>query len=302
MRIACLLNHYNYGRFVGEALASVSAQTRALDEVVVVDDGSDDENRTALRAVAEENGDVTIIEKDNGGQLSCFEAGLEASSSELVFFLDADDTWEPEYVERVHGLFASDPGLDVVFTAERRVRPDGSTEFTERPSRCLGYAVARSLNRGGGWHGQPTSCIAMRRTVLDRIFPIPLTRGWTTCADEALVYGSAIVGARRQFLGEPLVRYRIHDANHFHGRPYDAGDRLTRGIEVLRLVELLRQRESLPESLAHLAHHEFRTIEDPTKAEYKEYRRLVSGSTLPAHRRRRILIALWGWYRLGRRL
>lgn len=302
MKTACLVNHFNYGRFIGEALSSVVAQTRALDEVVVVDDGSCDDDLAALRTAAESHDGVQVVEKENGGQLSCFEAGIEASSAEILFFLDADDTWEPNYVERVATLFGDDPKLGVVYTNECRVLADGTSEVTERPTRELGLGVARALHYGGGWHGQPTSCIAMRRSVVEQIFPLPLARGWKTCADEALVYGSALVGARRKFLGEPLVRYRIHDANHFHGREYDPADRLTRGIELLRLVEFLKTRESLPQSLAHIAHHEFRTIESPTRCEYKEYRRLVSGSALPGHRKRRVLIALWGWFRLGRRI
>lgn len=302
LTIACLVNHYEYGPFVGEAVASAAAQTRPVDELIVVDDGSSAEHLAAVRAAVRAAPGARLVEKPNGGQLSCFEAGLEASAADVVLFLDADDAWEPGYVERVEALLLARPDVDVVYTSERRVFADGREEVTDLPSRDLGHAVVRSLDRGGAWRGQPTSCIAMRRRVLDRIFPLELARGWRTCADEALVYGSALVGARAYFLGEPLVRYRIHGANHFYGRAYRPEDRLTRGVEVLRLIEVLRRRESLPGSLAHLAHHEFRTIERPTRCEYKEYRRLVKGSNLPGHRKRRVLTALWGWYRLGRRL
>lgn len=304
MKTCCLINHFNYGSYVGEAIASAAGQSRPFDEIIVVDDGSREADLATLRSAAKEHAGqgVRVIEKENGGQLSCFQAGLDATEADVIFFLDADDTWEPEYAARVLDVFQEHPVVDMVMTNERRVHPDGSSDVTERPSRDVGYAVIRGLDRGGEWHGQPTSCIAVKRSILMRIFPLPMARGWRTCADEAVIYGSAIVGARRWFLGEPLVRYRIHGANHFHGKAYDPADRLTRGIEVLRLVECLRQRESLPVCLAHMAHHEFRTIESPTKSEYREYWRLVKGSNLPSHRKRRILSALWGWYRLGKKI
>lgn len=302
MKACCLVNHYEYGDFIGEAVASAAGQTRALDEIVVVDDGSGPESLEAVRSACAAHEGVRLVEKENGGQLSCFESGLANSTADIVFFLDADDAWEPTYVERVLAKFAEKPDIDFVACNERRVFDDGRSEVTERTTRDLGYSLVRSLENGGQWLGQPTSCLAIRRSVLERIFPLDLVKGWRTCADEALVYGSSLVGARKLFLGDPLVRYRIHGDNHFYGRPYNAEDRLFRGVEVLRLVEVLRTRQALPLSLAHLAHHEFRTIEAPTKREYLEYRRIVKNSPLARHRKRRIAWALWGWYRMRKRL
>lgn len=293
----CLINHYQYGDFVGEAIESVVRQTLALDEIVVVDDGSKDGSLDVVRAVCEAHPNVRLVEKENGGQLSCFQAGLDASSADVVFFLDADDVWEPEYVETVVRLLVARPDVDFVATNERRFFTDGTSEVTETEDRDAGYSVVRSLVGGGAFIGKPTSCLAIRRHVLDQIFPLESARGWRTCADEALVYGSSLVGARKYFLGAPLVRYRVHGDNHFYGREYDATDRLTRSLEVHRMVEALRKRHDLPESLASLAHHEFRTIEKPTREDYREYRRLVAGSGLLRHRKRRVAWAIWLWYR-----
>ena len=73
-----------------------------------------------------------------------------------------------------------------------------------------------------------------------------------------------------------------------------------RGVEVLKLVERMRERHALPVSLAHVAHHEFRTIENPTKRDYRSYRELVRNSDLPGKRKRRVALAIWSTYRLGR--
>lgn len=302
LTVACLINHFNYERFIGEAVDSAASQSRALDEIVVVDDGSSTTGLRGVREACSRHPNVTLIEKANGGQLSCFQAGLDATTADIVFFLDADDVWLPGYVEAVMRIFEERSDVDLVQCNERRAFSDGRCEVTERPSRDLGYSIVRSLLDGDTWTGQPTSCLALRRMTLDKIFPLPNFAGWRTCADEALIYGSSLVGARKYFLGTPLVEYRVHGNNLFHGKEYSAKSRLLRGVEVLRLVERLRRRHDLPESLAHIAHHEFRTIESPTKKEYLSYRRLVKHSALPRHRRRRVAIALWACYRLQKRL
>ncbi len=297
----CLVNHYNYEKFVAAAVESVVEQSRPLDEILVVDDGSAEADLAEIRRVAAKHPQVELLEKSNGGQLSCFDAGINGSTSDVVFFLDADDMWEPSYVETVMALLESRPDLDFVATNERRLFSDGRTEVTDRRDRDLGYSVVRALKNGGPFLGQPTSCLAIRRRTLERIFPLPLVRGWRTCADEALVYGSSLVGARKFFLAEPLVRYRIHGENNWFGKKYSAADRLLRGLEVLRLVEFLRLREGLPESLANIAHHEFRTIEHATGQDYTDYKRLVSSSSIGMRRKLRILTALFTWHRLGKR-
>ena len=297
----CLVNHYNYKQFVEATVDSAVRQSRSLDEIVVVDDGSCEEDLAEVRRVALKYPEVQLIEKPNGGQLSCFQAGIDASKSDVVFFLDADDRWDPSYVEKVMTFLESRPDIDFVATNELREFSDGRTEFTERKNRDLGYSVTRALKNGGAFLGQPTSCLAIRRTTLERIFPLPQVRGWRTCADEALVYGSSLVGARKFFFAEPLVIYRIHGENHWFGKKYSASDRLLRGLEVLRLVEVLRLREGLPKCLAHIAHHEFRTIESPTSDDYSAYQALVSTSSIGWRRKLRIKTALFTWHRLGLR-
>jgi len=300
MRVTCLINHYDYGAFVGEAIASVLAQTRAPDEILVVDDGSHEPHLSEVRAAAATSSRVVLIEKHNGGQLSCFEAGLERSSGDVVFFLDADDRWRPEYVERVVALLERRPDIGFVAAHHLQLDADGAVRGEALPSRELGYSVALCLARGGAWVGAPTSCLAIRRSVIERIFPVPNASAWQVCADEALVYGSSMVGARKYFLGEPLVEYRVHGANSFHGRKDSAERAYMRRLEGRRLTEALRQRCSLPSTLVDILHYEFQTIESPTQEEYAHYRRAVLNSTATLRRKVRILFALWRVYRFPR--
>jgi GT2 family glycosyltransferase len=101
---AALINHYNYGRYVGEALDSVAAQTRGVDEIVVIDDGSDAVDLDAVRAASARVGG-TLYEQANGGQLTCLQRGVANTSADVVFFLDADDRWSSPLHRAGHGHF-----------------------------------------------------------------------------------------------------------------------------------------------------------------------------------------------------
>jgi glycosyltransferase involved in cell wall biosynthesis len=300
LRAAALVNHYNYGKYVGAAVDSALAQTRPLHEVVVVDDGSDPAERNILREICRGQDNVELVEKENGGQLSCFQTGLDHLDSDVVFFLDADDEWEPDYVERVMQIYRERPDIGFVACSQRLMFSDGSTAALPGRTRDIGFSQVRTYGGSGTYLGKPTSCISVRRSILDRIFPLEGFVGWRICADQALVYGSSIVGARKYMLGDPLVRYRVHGANHWYGRPYLPEDRLGRRIERERLIEHLRRKLGLPACLASLAHHEFRTNAEPSKVDFREYRRLVSRSTLDAARKRRVLFGLYAWYYLRR--
>ena len=300
MRTTCLINHYNYGEFVGEAVSSALAQTHPLDEIILVDDGSSEEHLALAKAAAAQSDLVQLVNKPNGGQLSCFQAGLEASDGDLVFFLDGDDCWTPNYVQRVVELLRERPEVDFVATNQREFSAEGTKRVEGRPSRDRGKSLVLCLEKGGVWVGAPTSCLAIRRPILKKIFPVPNPEGWRVCADEALVYGSSIANAHKYFLGEPLVEYRIHDNNSFFNKKDTPERAFSRRLEGRRLIERMRQDLSLPATLAELAHYEFRTIENPTRTEYKAYRNTVLRSHLSCNRKMRLLLAIVRTYYLGR--
>jgi glycosyltransferase involved in cell wall biosynthesis len=85
--VSVIITNYNYGRFVGQAIDSVLAQTHPDVECIVVDDGSTDDSRSVIEA----RPGVVAIFKENAGQAQALKKGLEAARGDLIISLDADD-------------------------------------------------------------------------------------------------------------------------------------------------------------------------------------------------------------------
>jgi len=110
--------------FLRKALASVSSQTYRHLELLIVDDGSTDGTRTLCTQFMESQNAVPIyyLAKANGGQSSARNLGVARARGDYVSFLDQDDMFYPEKLERVVAL----PGrVDLVYTDADTIDADG---------------------------------------------------------------------------------------------------------------------------------------------------------------------------------
>ncbi len=100
-------------RYIGEALQSLSAQTFADFEVLVVDDGSTDGTREIIETFCEGELRFTAILQEAEGVSAARNAGLDAARGEYIAFLDGDDRYLPNTLELLHGR-ATASGADLV--------------------------------------------------------------------------------------------------------------------------------------------------------------------------------------------
>jgi glycosyltransferase involved in cell wall biosynthesis len=102
-RVTVIVTCFNYARYIGQALDSVACQTYKNFDCVVVDDASTDESGRSIERWIKDKKDPRfrlISNASNCGQTASFVEGLAATSSEFVAFLDADDFWFPEFLQR----------------------------------------------------------------------------------------------------------------------------------------------------------------------------------------------------------
>lgn len=132
---------YNAAGSIGRTLASLSAQTERRWEAVVVDDGSTD----GTAGVAQSTGDdrVSVLGQANAGPSAARNRGFDATHASLVCFLDADDTLDPRYLERLAPLASSSRiGAACGF---RYAGPGGRTLHTVPPPPADALTVDRLL-------------------------------------------------------------------------------------------------------------------------------------------------------------
>lgn len=300
MRTSCLINNYNYGAFVTEAIESALKQTVPFDEIIVVDDGSTDGSVRLLTERYQDHPRVRLLlQPQNQGQLACLNEGFRVATGDLVCFLDSDDQYTEGYLERLIRLYRAHPGVDAVSCAVERFGQESSIDRLF-PADCdLGYSAIAALY-AQRWVGGVTSTLSMRRSILEKILPVPFLQDWKSRADDCLVWGSSIAGARKYYLAEASVRYRVHGQNGHYSRTYDASYDYRRQLQIHRLFAHFRDRLGLHGELRHLSQMEFRTLSAPTFEDLREYVGLLGTTHMTVPERLRRLLSMGKHYALTR--
>ncbi len=109
--VSVVINVYNGVPYLAEAIDSVLAQTYPNHELIVVDDGSDD----GTGDLAKNYGEVRYMRQERGGIGAARNRGVDAAQGEFLAFLDADDRFVPDKLERQLAAFAEDSELDMAF-------------------------------------------------------------------------------------------------------------------------------------------------------------------------------------------
>lgn len=215
MKTSCLISNYNYAKYLGEAISSAVNQTVKFDEIIIVDDASTDNSAEIISEFAHEANVKCIFKIQNQGQLSSFNDAFLAANGDILFFLDADDVYHQEYLEEALIFYKRHIECDFMFCAYEKFGAESGIFKAYEVDLDLGYSVIKTLCTRE-WIGSITSTLSMRRNVLSKVLPIPQTEDWRVRADDCLVWGASLVGAKKFYLSKPLVQYRIHQSNNYH--------------------------------------------------------------------------------------
>ncbi|WP_373355258.1 glycosyltransferase [Pseudoroseicyclus sp. CXY001] len=159
-RISVVMPVYNRAGIVGDAIASVLAQTWPELELVVVNDGSRDTSLEVVRAVDDPR--VKIIDLgQNQGHSAARNAGGRAATGEFVAYLDSDNTWDPRYLAAMLGALM-EGGADAVYSGFWIWRGDETAPTTMRYGH---YHRGALENRNFA----DLNCFMLRRTLLEKI-------------------------------------------------------------------------------------------------------------------------------------
>jgi SAM-dependent methyltransferase len=208
--VSVVITTYNHARFLPEAIESVLGQTVSPGEVIVVDDGSNEDPGVVVGRYP----NVTLIRQPNQGLAAARNTGWQAARGRYVVFLDADDRLLPRAIASNLQRFDHRPECAFVY---------GGYRYIDAGGRCLPTPSAKSVGKDAYEAFLKDNCVAMHATVMYRRDCLAETDGFDArlrCCEDYELY---LRLTRRYPVTagiEPIAEYRRHGGNMSFNYPF----------------------------------------------------------------------------------
>lgn len=160
-RISVVIPCYNSDAYLAEAIESALSQTYSNKEIVVVDDGSTDNSPAIMSRYGDS---ILVVRQANSGLPAARNAGIRASTGEWLAFLDADDWWDPTFLEKTaRALNAENSALAYTGWQNVGAPPPYHEPFVPEDYELSKPSKTVRLLRSTGW---PVHAALTRRDVL----------------------------------------------------------------------------------------------------------------------------------------
>jgi glycosyltransferase involved in cell wall biosynthesis len=216
MKASILINNYNYGQYLDECIKSALNQTYNNCEVILYDDGSNDNSINIARKYSDR---IKIIAKENFSEISSFnqanaigEAFL-ASTGGIICLLDSDDVFFPNKVEEIIKEFNENPDAVLVQHLFEEI------DKYSKPTGVIRPEIRNGIPRNIIYKEctltclfAQTSALSFRRSYLKQVLPIKEDKNNKIWPDvrltrQTVFYGDTIT------IRKPLTKYRVHGTN-----------------------------------------------------------------------------------------
>lgn len=208
MRFSVIIPLYNKAPYVAKAIGSVLSQTFADYELIIIDDGSQDDSFPNAAKAVEGHGNCQVIRQENAGVSMARNNGVACSQGDYLCFLDADDWWAPSFLEEVSELIDEYPEAGIYGTGyiivnetkhKTRVAPVGVESGFEKGyiNYCQVYAKTLAMPL-------TSISVAIPRDVFDEMggFPSGIKLG-----EDFLLWVKIALRKKVAFLNRPLAYY-----------------------------------------------------------------------------------------------
>lgn len=229
--VSIVIPCHNYGRFLAEAIESALHQTHPRCEVIVIDDGSTDDSKAVASRYANA---VRLLSQSDEGVERAVNRGVSEAEGEYVARLDADDVFEPTYIEELITALHRSPDAAFAYCPARQFGARSGV------TRCFPFSAYILVRKGNYING---SALLSKADFLE-------VGGYESLgehANEDWDFWLKMIesGRRGTFVRAPLLRWR----RHLRGSRNPEGPRLERSRAVLRerhraLVESMSDRRA----------------------------------------------------------
>jgi glycosyltransferase involved in cell wall biosynthesis len=212
VNVSVIIPCFNSEKTIRETLESVFAQTYQDFEVIVVDDGSTDRSAEIVQSFNEK---IEYIYQNNGGQSAARNTGIRAARGKYLAFLDADDLWYPEKLEK-QIAFMKSKGVDWCYC--------DCELFSDRSGKSFGKYSQRFYSPKAGWIAKdlmmgnsissPTPIVS--REIIEKAGYFNESREIRSREDWEEWIRIALV-SKIVYFPEVLAKYRIHEKSITYG-------------------------------------------------------------------------------------
>jgi glycosyltransferase involved in cell wall biosynthesis len=213
--ITVIMPCYNAAPFVAEAVSCVLGQSYGNVELIVVDDGSTDGSREILEGLVQAHKQrMRLFSQDRQGPFPARNLGIKHAKGEFIAFLDADDYWTPDCLEKLHAALTSQVA-DLAYCGWQNVGQGGPGSEPFVPLEYEKADAARAFLQSCPW---PIHAALTRRSVIDAVGGFSLRRFSAMDYDLWL----RILGHTRALVRVPevLAFYRWHGQGQISSRKW----------------------------------------------------------------------------------
>lgn len=124
--ISIIIPVYNVEKYIAKCIQSLLDQTYKNFEAIIVDDGSPDNSIKIAKELVGNDSRFVFLEKENGGQGSARNMGIDYSKGQYLAFLDSDDYFRNDFLKKMLGPLQENTDIDITICGYHRINDDGS--------------------------------------------------------------------------------------------------------------------------------------------------------------------------------
>jgi glycosyltransferase involved in cell wall biosynthesis len=205
MKASIVIANYNNSNFIEDCINSLSSQTYKNIEIIFFDDNSTDNSRDVIKKFDNIKIIQNKIQTKYGSlnQMNAFEKSVQLSTGDIIFFLDSDDYFKQDKVEKIINFFLKHKDKKIVF--------DFPTIIKENKKFNIKWKKKFFNSYWGYIH--PTSCISIRREFVDEVFNKTINDKFTDIWLDLRVLLFSKYLSEYNVINENLTFYRKFEGN-----------------------------------------------------------------------------------------
>ncbi|MEM1392917.1 MAG: glycosyltransferase [Cyanobacteria bacterium P01_D01_bin.116] len=242
-KVSVIIPAYNSMTYLPQTVESLLKQTFTDFEVIIVNDGSSDGIEQWVNTITDNR--VKLISQQNQGTATARNTGIADAKGDYIAFLDSDDLWEVNNLEKQVHCLDNNPNVGLVYVWVKSIDAKGNDLGQIYGHDSEGYVWEILLQKNIIWSG---SAAMVRRDCLEKsgVFDqnLKFAEDWEMWIRIARNYSFAVIK-------EPLVSYRFHTSNKSKSN--------IRGLEEFRTI-IEKSFQSVPFELLYLRNKSYSRI------------------------------------------